>query len=344
MSARRSDTESSNRSSANRPEGARGGRRDSAAAETIQAGAVGTGSSWRPTTTWECSECYTINSPGVTFCQQCGRLAPTIEQALLAREEFFVLDGLKALRTGNEEAAHRCFVLATEHAPSSEIAWYWRARTGETIDEVIACLEEITRLNPGDAQARADLDAARSRKETERLVAMSRASAGVDDDSGDGTPGRASDGPRLKLERVRRTLLEVASIPSFGLGVMFAGQAISAALRIVGFEGTASLLPTFALPSILVTVPGDLFRPVAPSFNVLAVVPVLISLWYVRLTFQLADGAPNSRLLALAGGAVALIATPFVVVQQELFLAAGIALSFCAVAGKRTYVSRATPA
>src|SRR5579884_3079171 len=327
MSARRWDTD---QSTAKRLESARGLRRDSGIAETIETRAEISSSSWRPTANWQCSECYTRNSPGVTFCQQCGRLAPTIEQALLAREEFFVLDGLKALRTGNEEAAHRCFVLATEHAPSSEIAWYWRARTGETIDEVVACLEEITRLNPGDAQARADLDAVRRRKETQRVAAMSRASAGVDDGSRKGAQGRALEEPRVKLERVRQTLLEVASIPSFGLGVMFAGQAISAALRIVGFEGTASLLPTFALPSILVTVPGDLFRPVAPSFNVLAVVPVLISLWYVRLTFQLADGAQNSRLLALAGGAVALIATPFVVVQQELFLAAGIALTFCA--------------
>lgn len=334
MPARRSRAESSDSSEPTRSGRAEGTHGSSAGADAVEGGIGATGPSWRPAISWECPECYATNSAGLTFCQQCGRLAPSIEQVLLAGEEFFVLDGLKALRAGDEEGAHRCFVLATEHAPTSQIAWYWRARTGETIDEVIACLEEMIRLNPDDPQSRADLELARRRKEREQMVARSRDRAG-DHDAGTRDAESGIPGGVVRLDRVRRILLEVASIPSFGLGVLFAGEAITAALRVVGVGSTATLLPSFSLPEILVSVPGDLFRPVAPTFNIVAVVPVLISLWYVRLAFRLADAAPNSRLLALVGGVLALAATPFVVIQQELFLATGIALVFCALAGTR---------
>lgn len=253
---------------------------------------------------------------------------------MLADEEFFVIDGLKALRTGDEETAHRCFVLATEHDPSSEVSWYWRARTGETIDEVIMCLEQLLRLNPDDQQARVDLELARERKGREELVAsITEMPGGASPDVA--APDRGTSKAGRGLSGVRHTLMELASIPSFALGLMFGGKVIVEALRIVGVRGEESLLPEFALPPVLVSLPGDLVRPVAPSFNILTFVPVIVSLWYFRLAFRLGDGAPNSRVTAVVSGIAALAATQFVTANGQLVLVAAIVLCVCAIFGKR---------
>lgn len=296
---------------------------------------------WRPTSRWECVECYTTNDAGVTFCQQCGRLASSIEQVLLADEEFFVIDGLKALRAGDEETAHRCFVLATEHNRTSEVGWYWRARTGETIDEVIACLEELRRLSPDDQQARADLELARERKGREQLVA-SITDMSVSASAQVAAPNRSSKASG-GLSAIRHVLFELASIPCFALGLMFAGNVIVEALRIVGVRGEETLLPQFTLPSVLVTLPGALAQPESPRFNVLSIVPVLVSLWYFRLAFRLGDGAPNSRALAVVSGIAAVGAASLVVLNDRFFVAAAVALCFCALLGERRSTDDAVP-
>jgi hypothetical protein len=83
---------------------------------------------------WECANCFTYNPPSVTFCQHCGRLSTHVEEELLAKEDFFTLDGLKALMAGDEDGAHRYFTLATQANPQSELAWRWRSRTAATLN------------------------------------------------------------------------------------------------------------------------------------------------------------------------------------------------------------------
>jgi hypothetical protein len=278
--------------------------------------------SWRPTTHWECVECYTLNPAESTLCQQCGRVAPSVERMLLDREELFVVDGLKALQQGDEEAAHRCFAVATEHDPSSEIAWYWRARTGETVDEVINCLEKILSLNPADKVVRRDLELARARKARE----VPEATVGVG--PRDTVPAVAVGLRQIpsRLSTIRQTALELASIPSFALGLFCARPLVLDVLAMVGIHNDVSIFPVFRFPVLGVTLPDAIAGPSTTGVNLVGILPLVLAIWYIRLAFQLGEGSGASRVSAVVSGTVALAATQLIVANGTVFLGAAVLL------------------
>lgn len=291
---------------------------------------VGAGPRWRPTKHWECPECFSLNGPGVAFCHRCGRLASSIEEALLVKEEFFVLDGLKALRVGDEETAHRCFALATEHDPQSDAAWYWRARTGETIDEVIASLEELHRLYPTDAQINADLDLARTRRD--------QGEGGRGEGSAPGMETspltEAAAGQQSPPTTWRYTVLEVASVPSFVIGLLLARPVILQVLSIVGIRWASAAFPTFRLPIVAINLPGDLVRPLPSSFNLLELILFGFAIWYLRLAFQLGERpSVAARVSAAVSGVLALAATQLIRTNGFVFTVCAILLLVLAVVG-----------
>ncbi len=76
-----------------------------------------------------------------------------------------VAAGVKALEAGDEQVAYELFKKATKANKHDARAWYWRAKTAETLDEVIDCLSKAEALEPDNAQIAANLAHAQGRKQ-----------------------------------------------------------------------------------------------------------------------------------------------------------------------------------
>jgi len=283
-----------------------------------------------PAIKWECASCFSYNQPAATFCQRCGRLSARIEEDLLAREEFFTLDGLKELAKGDEEAAHRHFTLATQANPQSEFAWRWRSRTSLSVQDVISCLEQMLEAIPGNAEAKADLDLARERRDREDSLAIARAAALAAE--------KAPTGPSLLQRAVvvaRRLALELASIPAFILGLLWLGKPIVDAIALLSLHGVESVMPVFDFPTLTVSLPAALVEPLLPStFAVFDVVPFVVAVFYILLAFAVADGSNGSRYVAILGGIASLAVTRYVGANGASFFVAAVFLVGLAVIGK----------
>lgn len=79
--------------------------------------------------------------------------------------------GIAALESGQDDLAYQFFVQACHEDGRDARAWFWRARTAPTLDEVIACLERAASLAPDNDQVRVNLEWARARHERERALA-----------------------------------------------------------------------------------------------------------------------------------------------------------------------------
>ncbi|HVC34458.1 MAG TPA: zinc ribbon domain-containing protein [Chloroflexota bacterium] len=301
---------------------------DSAVASSGQAAPAGGG--WRPRQTWECAQCGAFNPPTAAFCAHCGRLSHAIEEELRAREEFVVLDGLQALRGGDEASARRCFALATERDPRSQVAWYWRTRTGETVDDVIYCLEQMLRLDPSDSQTSADLELARLRKQHEAGVATARAATEAAQQQAPRGPGRVE----RAVTSVRYLALEVGSVPSFVIGLFWGRTVVLTALAIAGVRGGPALMPNFQLPAVMVSLPADMLKPLPSTLSASAAVVIVLAVWYVWLAFGLAEGTRSARYLAIGSGLAALLATRLIASNGQWFLDAALLLTVLAIVGK----------
>lgn len=279
---------------------------------------------------WECVNCFTFNPPSMTFCQQCGRLSSRIEEELLAKEDFFTLDGLKALMGGDEEGAHRYFTLATQANPHSELAWRWRCRTVASLDEVIASLEQMVRAVPESQEARDDLELAKLRRDREQALAAARLAAQEAE--------KAPPGPSVlsrSVAVVRRLALEFASIPAFALGLLWLGKPVLDALAMIGFYALRTTMPVFQLPNITVQLPPALVEPLLPStLSVADVVPIILAVWYFMLSFGVTDGSTSGRYAAIVSGLLSLLALRFVAANGELFFLCAALLFVLAVVGK----------
>ncbi len=283
-----------------------------------------------PDIKWECANCFTFNPPSVTFCQQCGRLSSKIEEELLAKEDFFTLDGLKALMGGDEDGAHRYFTLATQANPHSEIAWRWRCRTAATLNDVISCLEQMVAAVPDSQEAKEDLALAKLRRDRERSLAAARQAAQE--------PEQIPPGPSL-LSRgigvIRRLALEFASIPAFILGLLWLGKPVLDALAMVGLYTLRTTMPVFQLPNITIQLPPNLVEPLLPStLSAADVAPILLAIWYFLLSFGVTDGSRSSRYAAIVSGLISLLALRFVAANGQMFFVAAALLFLLAVVGK----------
>lgn len=107
-------------------------------------------------------------------------------EELLARLETLLSDGVSALDSGQETLAYELFLKATEqptklaeraapelqsqHSSLMTRAWFWRAKTAETVDEVVGTLEQALHYEPENLQIQAHLAWARQRLERDRHV------------------------------------------------------------------------------------------------------------------------------------------------------------------------------
>lgn len=76
-----------------------------------------------------------------------------------------VTAGIAALEAGDEAEAHRLFTFATESDQRDVSAWFWRAKTSQTLDEVVDCLQNAAVLDPHNVQIGENLRRAQQRLE-----------------------------------------------------------------------------------------------------------------------------------------------------------------------------------
>jgi hypothetical protein len=92
------------------------------------------------------------------LCLRCAFPSPHAEKNLPPQDRQLIIEGIQALRAGDETAAHQCFAGATVNDPSNETAWYWRSRTADSPGEIVECFEALVRMNPDDLSLRENLD------------------------------------------------------------------------------------------------------------------------------------------------------------------------------------------
>lgn len=262
-------------------------------------------------TRWECPTCLVTNPAGQPHCRRCGGLSPLVEQAALAAGDDLVLEGLQALKAGREEAAHQAFVLACAQNPRSELAWYWRARTALTVEEVITCLEELLRLNPDNAQARADLELARLRQAHAAALERERAARAAAARPAPARPGAL----QRALALGRQAALELASLPCFALGLAWVSGPLGEALASAGLGDLGRYLPVLRWPAGGVTLPAGLVGEAPLVVPTEVLLPFSLAGWYVWLAFRLADALPGTRLLGVVSGLLGLGLSGLVVVK-----------------------------
>jgi hypothetical protein len=108
-------------------------------------------------------------------------------EELVARLEELVSEGVSALDRGQDNLAYELFLKATQqpanmvdkaadpalrnqHTSLMTRAWFWRAKTAETVEEVVQTLEEALRYDPNNLQIEAHLAWARQRLEREQRL------------------------------------------------------------------------------------------------------------------------------------------------------------------------------
>jgi uncharacterized membrane protein len=289
---------------------------------------------------WECLECLGYNPDSEKYCQRCGRLSPTLADNLEAIGETILADGMRALQAGDEERARELFVAKIVEDPLDEVAWYWRARTSDTIEELIYSLEQLVYLDSENTRFQADLAFARERR------ALQQALLPVQDlelDQATVRTQRPSMAKRLVVV-VRRLALEVASIPSLLLGFLWFGERIVdefdpilVSLSIDGAQQLKQFIPAFSMPTVMmVTLPAALRIPGIPeTFDLMWVFPPVLAIWFVWLSLRLANGLPGARINAIAGSVVALGSSRLIVADGQIFIAAALVLLGLSLLGRR---------
>jgi membrane protease YdiL (CAAX protease family) len=82
--------------------------------------------------------------------------SPAIRLTSLSAAEL-IERGIDSIDAGREDDAYVFFSKAVEVDPENVRAWFWRAKTGRTLDEIIYCLERALALDPGNRMVAANL-------------------------------------------------------------------------------------------------------------------------------------------------------------------------------------------
>jgi hypothetical protein len=102
----------------------------------------------------------------------------------LADLEQLIAEGVATLDGGQESLAYHLFAKATEHRLGRQAtadeqaqhaslllrAWFWRAKTAETVEDVVHSLEQALVIEPGNLQMQAHLAWARQRLERDQKL------------------------------------------------------------------------------------------------------------------------------------------------------------------------------
>src|SRR5581483_9082011 len=108
------------------------------------------------------------------------KMTAPVVPASVAKLEELLAEGLATLDRGQETLAYHMFVTATEaKAPRDggeqyvdlmKRAWFWRAKTAETVEDLVFSLEQALRFDPQNLQMQAHLAWARQRLEREQKL------------------------------------------------------------------------------------------------------------------------------------------------------------------------------
>lgn len=257
--------------------------------------------------TWQCDVCLNSNPSSSQVCRTCGSPSPAVEAQMKGTGDALLEEGIAALKIGNEEAAHHLFVAACEASPQSELAWYWRAKTADTVDEVVSSLEQALAINPSNAKIQADLDWARQRQEREQALVAATA------------PQEAPAPPRgptaaQRLGRALRGLMpQVAGLAAFVLCLFWLSPAVLArAAQVVPPElfpmdalarDARPYVPELALPPL----PFESPWPWLPSFDFAPAIPYVVVAMYFYAAYLLVDRRPKSRFWGPAVGVLGIL-------------------------------------
>jgi hypothetical protein len=149
----------------------------------------------------------------------------------LPRDENLLERGIAAMENGAETVGYACFKRATEVDPTAARAWFLRARTAETLDEVIDCLTHANALEPSNSLIATNLDWAIERRESRRQAAKSKPKK-APDATATATPTQRGPGVAARAAGLALELARMASaLAAFGLAAAWLLSAVPAQTR-----------------------------------------------------------------------------------------------------------------
>jgi hypothetical protein len=116
-----------------------------------------------PTWAVEAEQVVALELPRVEILTPADASGPGLSNRVAAVERDLVERGIGFLQSGREAEAYAVFKRATEVDKRAVRAWFWRAKTAETLDEVVRCLKCAHELDPSNVQIAANLDWAHAR-------------------------------------------------------------------------------------------------------------------------------------------------------------------------------------
>jgi hypothetical protein len=156
---------------------------------------------------------------------------PPAVMVAVSQDDDLIEAGIRAIEDGDEPSAYQLFKQATQVGARDARAWFWRAKTAETLDEVIGCLEQALALEPASSQIKANLDWAVQRREQARLSRTRNTQPNAAEKAARAFAPRP---PRAR-ERLRGFGLEVTrcltAVAAFGIGAAWLLSALPPELR-----------------------------------------------------------------------------------------------------------------
>lgn len=276
-------------------------------------------------TSWQCDACMNTNLTASRACRVCGNPSPEVEQELRASGDGLLEEGLIALKARAEDVAHDCFVAACQASPRSELAWYWRAKTAETLDELLASLEQVVAINPGNFNASAELASARQRREHEQVLAPAPVPA-----TGKTAARRPGLARRFWLLGVRPSMPAMAAVAAFLLCLFWLAPAIMAqAGGLLPLQDIRPYTPLLTLPQL----PIHTGWPLLPDLDASRAIPYAMAALCFYAAYQIPDRRPGSNFWGIA---VALLSAGLAItrVTNEAAVALALILSGTTIAAE----------
>jgi hypothetical protein len=198
----------------------------------------------RPAAAHAAEASETIVESPVALITPSAPIEPVVEaQPATTNEHELVHEGIAALEAGHDLDAYQLFKRATQADKRDLRAWYWRAKTSETLNEVIDCLERAYALDQDNEQIASNLASARERQQ----ALKNRPPASSNVNAAEAAPGVWLRRRPTFAQRAIRFVIELGRIQTalaaFAVGAVWLLTALPPALRttILGVSGLSSL-------------------------------------------------------------------------------------------------------